>query len=514
MKARIGMLSLALCAASNKDSTAPTRVTRVSIAPSTAASLPVGDSMRVTATKRDAQANLLTGRAVAWASSEAATATVRAIGSSPEGMVTAVRAGNVAVSLSAPIVAVRGGNAPPVAARPDPMYSLRSRRPVGSVRVSVVLRDPENRLVLQRPITYAISDIAAATVSGTGLVIGAAPGTATIRATSDGKSGEATITVLPPPVQHAFLWTAADGLKDLGVLPGFTRSDAWAINAGGQVVGNSSGGEGAAFQIHAVLWTPTGELQDLGTLPGFAYSTARAINSLGQVAGHSVDPQNNRGHAVLWSATGVIQDLGTLPGDQDSAAYGINDAGQVVGESYGVTGSHAFVWTEAGGMVDPLAAFSTDGVAFGINGAGTIVGRSGLQPLRLSATGVRESLAFLAGDMYANAYAINDAGVAVGASFREECAYDCNPPEPGADHAMLWTTEGGVINLGALPGFDPLNSVAIGLNNRGQVVGSSRGRAYLWSQAEGFVDLGVLVGSSFSLAAGVNDAGQVVGSSW
>ncbi|MBK8006022.1 MAG: hypothetical protein IPK12_19445 [Gemmatimonadetes bacterium] len=48
-------------------------------------------------------------------------------------------------------------------------------------------------------------------------------------------------------------------------LVGNTRTEAWAINAAGQIVGMANGPDGAS---HAVMWT-NGVVQDLGRLPGY-----------------------------------------------------------------------------------------------------------------------------------------------------------------------------------------------------------------------------------------------------
>jgi probable HAF family extracellular repeat protein len=65
-------------------------------------------------------------------------------------------------------------------------------------------------------------------------------------------------------------------------------------------------------------------------------------------------------------------------------------------------------------------------------------------------------------------------------------------------------------DLGAMPGSGLGGSWANGINNRGQVVGSSAGRAFLWEKG-GMTDLGTLPGRDFSWANDINDRGQVVG---
>jgi probable HAF family extracellular repeat protein len=83
--------------------------------------------------------------------------------------------------------------------------------------------------------------------------------------------------------------------------------------------------------------------------------------------------------------------------------------------------------------------------------------------------------------------------------------------------AFLWTSGGGMQDLGDLPGGDDSSS-ADAINNAGQVVGSSGtatgNRAFLWTAGGGMQDLGDLPGGAdFSSALGINASGQVVGSS-
>jgi probable HAF family extracellular repeat protein len=75
------------------------------------------------------------------------------------------------------------------------------------------------------------------------------------------------------------------------------------------------------------------------------------------------------------------------------------------------------------------------------------------------------------------------------------------------------------IDIGTM--FDGWDTVAHAVNDRGQVVGLAQAplsdgtvhrRAFIWTPATGFVDLGHL-GRDESMALGVNNAGQVVGES-
>src|SRR5207249_4657457 len=81
----------------------------------------------------------------------------------------------------------------------------------------------------------------------------------------------------------------------------------------------------------------------------------------------------------------------------------------------------------------------------------------------------------------------------------------------------LWE-DGGLTDLGNLPGCCDYQSYALGLSEPGQVVGRSQTldysiyHAFLW-QAGGMQDLGTLPGHLQSQADDINDAGEIVGSS-
>src|SRR5206468_830771 len=92
---------------------------------------------------------------------------------------------------------------------------------------------------------------------------------------------------------HAFSWTHAGGMVDLGSLGGTTS--AHAVNDGGQVVGE---GFTASFSLDAFSWSPQGGLIDLPDANG-GQNHALAVNSAGQVL---LGPGSGGGS--VWSAAG------------------------------------------------------------------------------------------------------------------------------------------------------------------------------------------------------------------
>jgi probable HAF family extracellular repeat protein len=108
-------------------------------------------------------------------------------------------------------------------------------------------------------------------------------------------------------------------------------------------------------------------------------------------------------------------------------------------------------------------------------------------------------LGTLPGGKFSSALAINDLGVVAGFS---------SIPS-GNDHAFIWSSIGGMIDLGALNQND---SIATGINNSGQVVGNSIASGFIWTQSGGMQDIGNLGGLG-TYAYGINNLGQVVGNS-
>ncbi|PYP65695.1 MAG: Ig domain-containing protein, partial [Gemmatimonadetes bacterium] len=70
----------------------------------------------------------------------------------------------------------------------------------GTVQLTATLKDANGTTLTGRTVTWTSSNTGAATVSGSGLVTGVAVGSATITATSEGKSGTSAISVTNVPV--------------------------------------------------------------------------------------------------------------------------------------------------------------------------------------------------------------------------------------------------------------------------------------------------------------------------
>jgi trimeric autotransporter adhesin len=178
-------------------------VAAVAVTPGSA-TLDVGASKALDAVATDANGNTLAGRPITWASANKSIATVSA-----SGLVTGVGAGTTDITATAEgktgtaQVVVTATTPPP----PIPVASVAvnpgtaSLNIGGSVTLSATARDANGAALSGRAITWSTSAAAIATVSSTGVVNAIAPGSATVTATSEGKSGSATIIVLPaaPP---------------------------------------------------------------------------------------------------------------------------------------------------------------------------------------------------------------------------------------------------------------------------------------------------------------------------
>src|SRR3989441_1024511 len=88
----------------------------------------------------------------------------------------------------------------------------------GTQQLGAVLKDASGNVLTGRTVTWASSNSALATVSGSGLVTGVAAGSVAIAAASEGKSGTATVTVANVPVASVTISPSAPNIYVGGTL--------------------------------------------------------------------------------------------------------------------------------------------------------------------------------------------------------------------------------------------------------------------------------------------------------
>jgi len=168
-------------------------VATVEVSPQ-APTLVVGSTLQLTATALDVGGEPLPGRATTWASNAPQYATV-----SPAGLVTGVAAGSATISATSE--GVVGTSSVTVTASAAPVASVEvtpgsvNLAVGGTVQLTATPKDAAGQPLSGRAITWGSDATGVATVSGSGLVTGVGAGLATVTATSEGRSGSASVTV-------------------------------------------------------------------------------------------------------------------------------------------------------------------------------------------------------------------------------------------------------------------------------------------------------------------------------
>jgi len=173
------------------------RIVTAQITPQTA-TLRIGVPRQLGVTLLDSVGGTIPpGRVISWATVTPALATVNATG-----LVTGV-------SVGAARIAVRAENAvdtvtynitkvPVTIVRVSPLTSSIVQGQ--TVQLNATTEDSTGNVVTDRQVTWSSGDVTKATVSGTGLVTAISPGTITITATSENRTGNASVTVQQVPV--------------------------------------------------------------------------------------------------------------------------------------------------------------------------------------------------------------------------------------------------------------------------------------------------------------------------
>jgi uncharacterized protein YjdB len=164
----------------------------------------VGRTLQLAALLRDSAGRELESRPITWSSSDPAIASVDA-----SGAVQARQAGTVRITATSEgrtgevELAIEPAAEAPAA---PPAVAAVSIAPVagplevgGEVRLAVAVKDGKGNSLTDRTVVWSSSAPAIATVSAGGVVSARAPGTVTITASSEGKSGSLRLTVSAPP---------------------------------------------------------------------------------------------------------------------------------------------------------------------------------------------------------------------------------------------------------------------------------------------------------------------------
>jgi probable HAF family extracellular repeat protein len=199
--------------------------------------------------------------------------------------------------------------------------------------------------------------------------------------------------------------------QGIGDLPGGNfYSKAYGISTDGSViVGETESGS----RIEGFRWTELEGMMGLGNLTGSDLDSSRAygVSADGSVIVGSSKPAFIGAREAFRWENGVMTGLGDLPGSFfSSRAYSLSaDGSVVVGESESGSGTEAFRWTQAEGMV-------------GLGGGGGSI-----------------------------AYGVSaDGSVIVGT---------CRSTKTSDDEAFRWTQAEGIVGLGFLVPPDPMNAL-------------------------------------------------------
>ena len=316
-------------------------------------------------------------------------------------------------------------------------------------------------------------------------------------------------SISAPPVQVGFFATVAG--TDLGTLGG-RASYAQAINKWGTVVGYSNTATG---EVHAFRWTAAEGMVDLGTLPGDVASGAVSILTTGKILGWS-QSAGGTSTPVTWGRGDRIERL-NIPQLPDAEAGMVptdfNERGQIIGYAITPAGQRGWYWSKVSGTVDLEADIPSclENYPSAINIHGQVVGgycvpTIGWQHAFLWQWGRGYTDLGIVGEDISNT-------ILVGLSLNDFARVVGWVSTLSFNSAYVWSaTEGFTL----LPSFGGL-AYATGINKRGVAVGAAGGgasnepiQAVAWPSVDGMVSLAG-VSQNASVATAVNDRGQAVG---
>ncbi len=301
------------------------------------------------------------------------------------------------------------------------------------------------------------------------------------------RSGLFTLILASAPVSAA---APAYSVIDVGSLGG-TITEAVGINDNGDIVGEAEISSSTTIE-HAFLYHhASGSMVDLGA-PGGSQSEAFSINDSGSIIGEVYGSVINHGtywRPVVWLTSGGTLSLeGPYPNGYGLyvTPNGISNTGLIVGQGYinDVAADRAVLYKNntitnlgmLGGNVSDANAISPQGVY--IAGTSAVKGATtatNFLPTHafLYRNGTRTDLGALPGGTYSTSTGVNNKGNVVGYSWIGQTG-NCvpSPYTPVIQHAFV-SVNGKMTDLGNLANKTTCNSIAEGINDSGEIVGTS-----------------------------------------
>ena len=304
----------------------PGAVSKVNVTPNPV-SMVAGDKQRLAVSAQDATGSVLTVTTADWASSNTQVATVS------QGEVTALSGGTA--QISATVDGVTGSTSVTVVRSPVGTVSVAPATIfVGQkLRLTATVSDARGNVVTDRAVTWSLPpNLIASLNTSTGEVTGLLPGSVTVTATSEGKSGSALVTVALVPVATVTIAPASPSVvqngkttltattKDAlgGTLTG--RAVTWGLQPSGSTVAsiNTSTGEVTGLVPGTVTVTATSEgktgTATLTVTPGTVSKVRLTLtpstvkekqNATASAVVLDGNDQPLQGYPVNWTATGA-----------------------------------------------------------------------------------------------------------------------------------------------------------------------------------------------------------------
>src|SRR6266513_2486557 len=293
---------------------APVPVASVTISPT--ASIRVGQTVQLTATLKDSTGSTLAGRTVTWTSGNTSAATV-----SPSGLVTGVAQGSAAITATSE----GKSSTATITVALVPVASVTVSPSSGSLQVGQTVqltatpKDSTGNTLAGRAVTWTSGNPSVATVSSSGQVTGVAQGSATITATSEGKSSTAAITVTSVPVASVLVSpaTASIGVGQTVQLTATLKDSTGNTLTGRTVMWGSGDTTVARVSLSGLM---TGVAEGSATITATSEgksSTATITVALVPVASVTVSPSSGSlqvGQTVQLTATPKDSTGNTLAG--------------------------------------------------------------------------------------------------------------------------------------------------------------------------------------------------------